>query len=812
MSLKGVNFQLSATNAGQAAMTSFNRGLQGIQRNAAATKTAMRSWNAGLSENRRSIQQLGFQMTDFGVQIAGGQSAMLAFVQQGGQMLQVFGPMGASRAARLPVFGPLAIIRGRTGVGLEQVAGHFGVLEEEFMSVSNGLASMKDLFVSAGKLIVQNLDLIIIAATLAISWLGAKWISALTVSMATTGAFSNTLRALTVSYYALGPAATAAMVATTALGAAIRMLAPVAIIAGLALLVQWLMRTEEASGAAGHGLTAQATSSKDLQKATEELANAVTTYVGSAKNASMSTFELMEKYGSLASSARIALDAMVAADKYQAVVAMNAAVAASIGHILTLTNEPGGSLYTQLVVGGNLAADAAVRVESAIRTLDAAQGLPNQARAAAALVTELTAAYGTFEKMPGPVQLVVQELSKQITLAGEVTAATRDATAAEYEFVSATGAGQSGLAGMVAQAWALVGAAGAAGAALWNAVSAMNGLKSAVATVKSGVSGMLPTWDGVKKAAGGMWTSAKQMVAETRLQNSELATQYALYGEGANKMREMVKLQDDLYGAPKVDTPKGGGGGGGGGGGSEAEKLNPVLERQKQLLESIVGPMEKYKIGSADLRVLLDQGAISMGQYTEKLRELRMAYLEAQNSVPAGLELGLAKLTQQFSDATTIISNTVESMGNLISSSLSEAFKTGEFDAKKFFSSLIGMIIDAITQLMIMKPLMEAITGAMDGGGGGGFGGFLGKLFSFDGGGSTGSRPRTGGLDGKGGFMAMVHPDETIVDHTKGQSMGGKSVNVTMNITTRDAESFRASKGQIQAELARMVREGTKGL
>ena len=118
MSLKGVNFQLSATNAGQAAMTSFNRGLQGIQRNAAATKTAMRSWNAGLSENRRSIQQLGFQMTDFGVQIAGGQSAMLAFVQQGGQMLQVFGPMGAILAALLTVFGTLAIVLGPTGVGL----------------------------------------------------------------------------------------------------------------------------------------------------------------------------------------------------------------------------------------------------------------------------------------------------------------------------------------------------------------------------------------------------------------------------------------------------------------------------------------------------------------------------------------------------------------------------------------------------------------------------------------------------------------------------------------------------------------------
>lgn len=51
---------------------------------------------------------------------------------------------------------------------------------------------------------------------------------------------------------------------------------------------------------------------------------------------------------------------------------------------------------------------------------------------------------------------------------------------------------------------------------------------------------------------------------------------------------------------------------------------------------------------------------------------------------------------------------------------------------------------------------------------------------SFEGGGFTGSGPRSGGMDGKGGFMAMVHPNETIIDHTKGQSMGGG--NVVVNV------------------------------
>ncbi len=49
---------------------------------------------------------------------------------------------------------------------------------------------------------------------------------------------------------------------------------------------------------------------------------------------------------------------------------------------------------------------------------------------------------------------------------------------------------------------------------------------------------------------------------------------------------------------------------------------------------------------------------------------------------------------------------------------------------------------------------------------------------SFNGGGYTGNGARSGGLDGQGGFMAMLHPRETVVDHTRGQQMGGQNVKV----------------------------------
>jgi hypothetical protein len=56
------------------------------------------------------------------------------------------------------------------------------------------------------------------------------------------------------------------------------------------------------------------------------------------------------------------------------------------------------------------------------------------------------------------------------------------------------------------------------------------------------------------------------------------------------------------------------------------------------------------------------------------------------------------------------------------------------------------------------------------------------KASSFDGGGFTGMGSRSGGVDGKGGFPAILHPNETVVDHTKGQSQG---ITIVTNVDAR---------------------------
>ncbi|MDE4059774.1 hypothetical protein [Phaeobacter gallaeciensis] len=80
----------------------------------------------------------------------------------------------------------------------------------------------------------------------------------------------------------------------------------------------------------------------------------------------------------------------------------------------------------------------------------------------------------------------------------------------------------------------------------------------------------------------------------------------------------------------------------------------------------------------------------------------------------------------------------------------------------------------------------------------------LGGLLSFDGGGHTGAGARSGGLDGKGGFLAMVHPNESVIDHTKGQRMSAPAGAPGVNIT------IQVSGARGNSEITEMVQTGVR--
>jgi hypothetical protein len=89
------------------------------------------------------------------------------------------------------------------------------------------------------------------------------------------------------------------------------------------------------------------------------------------------------------------------------------------------------------------------------------------------------------------------------------------------------------------------------------------------------------------------------------------------------------------------------------------------------------------------------------------------------------------------------------------------------------------------------------------------------KAQSFDGGGFTGSGSRTGGVDGKGGFPAILHPNETVIDHTKGRVSSGTSdaviVNQTINVTTGVQSTVRAEIANLMPQISEAAENAVLG-
>lgn len=172
----------------------------------------------------------------------------------------------------------------------------------------------------------------------------------------------------------------------------------------------------------------------------------------------------------------------------------------------------------------------------------------------------------------------------------------------------------------------------------------------------------------------------------------------------------------------------------------------------------------------------------------------------------------IAKLTEGMPEKINDAGNAFRDFGMIMVSSLEEAIVSGG-ELGDMLDGLEKDLLKMGTRKMVTDPLSKWIDNfdfgslSLPGSDQNLLGSFA-SLFGFDGGGYTGDGSRTGGLDGKGGFVAMLHPRETVVDHTRGQSVGGTTV--VMNISTPDANSFRASRGQITAQMTRALQRGRR--
>ena len=216
--------------------------------------------------------------------------------------------------------------------------------------------------------------------------------------------------------------------------------------------------------------------------------------------------------------------------------------------------------------------------------------------------------------------------------------------------------------------------------------------------------------------------------------------------------------------------------------GVKAANVNDVdhlasLRKKAEALKAQIDPMYAYNKAVQEYERMAANNLITEKQLAEAKKVLRDRVLGVKDATEK------MNITMQNVRATGIRSLEDGLVGII----------TQTTSVKDAFRNMANAIIADLARMAIRKAITMPLAQS--------FG-----LSSFDGGGYTGMGARSGGVDGKGGFPAILHPNETVVDHTKGQTGGGSPINVTLNISTGVAQTVRT---EIQSMLP-MITNATK--
>ena len=243
-----------------------------------------------------------------------------------------------------------------------------------------------------------------------------------------------------------------------------------------------------------------------------------------------------------------------------------------------------------------------------------------------------------------------------------------------------------------------------------------------------------------------------------------------------NAIKRLKDFQAAQEQEQKVESAKG-----------KLESLRQSLLTEEQTLEQSMVNQNLILVENLALGVINEQTFRDMQlQVIEDFNEKKKALLdqgvtdelEGMNFLQRATIEG-AKRLESFNklSATDQTQHVLGELGNQFSGIAKNNKKLFELSKKLNIASAIMNTADAATLAYksYPPPLNYVMAGGVIAAGMGQVAQI--KAQSFDGGGFTGTGGRSGGMDGKGGFPAILHPNETVIDHTKGQGGGITVVN-----------------------------------
>lgn len=537
---------------------------------------------------------------------------------------------------------------------------------------------------------------------------------------------------------------------------------------------------------------------EDLKKSVEALEKAVAAYNAAADDAGATAAELSTKFGAATAQAqdlyeRIArlqyIDAVSAIDKTITDLGANFRDIQGYLNVLDTEMQQFGSISpaTQDNIAAQLREEFGLTVEEArefVRLMSDAQSTSNIAEKARLL-----------DQVSQLLYLSVQRSGEATDRQREMAQATGETALKSYELAKSSE--DLSLSMQEASDAASTVAASVAGIDFSNAVAGANQL---VAALQSGMAAIAALEGqqaiatrraqiardfagdkvGAAGATGALDFNQSYDAANpyqgplTREMQADIDARREAYVEGE---KELARIQEETQARLKVIAAAGRPGVGSGrkksGGGADKDTANifETAEREIQQLERQIALLGKSSEETARLQAqwaMLDAAKKAGIPVNDQLNAQIAAQAQQVGNLTAQLEQ--AQLAQeQFDQAIDGIAN---------------AFSNAILEGENLRDSL-AQIFRQIAANILNAGIQQALTSAFSGMGGGGgfwgslasaaFGGTKAATPSFDGGGFTGIGSRSGGIDGKGGFPAILHPNETVLDHTRGQgrAMGG---------------------------------------
>lgn len=258
------------------------------------------------------------------------------------------------------------------------------------------------------------------------------------------------------------------------------------------------------------------------------------------------------------------------------------------------------------------------------------------------------------------------------------------------------------------------------------------------------------------------------------------------------------------------------------------EKLDKLKEEGKQLTDSDKTATEAYADQIAKLNELLNAGAISQNIYNRAKSKAAEQLLAGRTDPQAGALRAFASYQKEAENSAGAVEKAFSSAMKATEDAIVNMVTSGKISLSSlgdFANSIVADITRMFVQKSITGPLFKALSGSMESGG------FLDTVFSsifHEGGVAGGTAPSrqvpafvfAGAPRYHGGGIAGLKPDEVPAILQRGEEVVSRKdrqrrsagVNVVMHITTPDANSFRASQGQISANAARGIRKANRNL